>query len=144
MAWARILFSFHYSHWVLTMGKLWTWSAFIVRYPGRTIRRRIVRPGYMSTIHAHISFSSQQDHVHTIPSMSFAHFPYYHSSSSSCPLCLAPVGANHLRDQIFPCPPILHKVEQVMSTALTPFCYVIQPFSAWTSPSRFSIHFTKY
>jgi hypothetical protein len=66
------------------------------------------------------------------------------SSSSSCPLGLAPVRANHLRDQIFPCPPILRKVEQGMSTALTPFCYVIQPFSAWTSPSRFSAHFTKY
>jgi hypothetical protein len=47
------------------------------------------------------------------------------SSSSSRPIGLSPVGANHLRDQIFPRPPILRKVEQIMSTALTPFRYVI-------------------
>ena len=67
----------------------------------------------------------------------------YSSSSSSCPIGLAPVGANHLRDQILPYSSVLCKMEQLLSTALTPFCYVIQPLSAWTSSSGFPVHFRK-
>ncbi|CAF3848571.1 unnamed protein product [Rotaria magnacalcarata] len=40
------------------------------------------------------------------------------SSSSSCPLGLAPAGANHLRDQIFPCPSILRKISPACLAAV--------------------------
>ena len=66
------------------------------------------------------------------------------SSSSSCPIGLAPVGANHLRDQTLPYLSVLCKVEQFLSTALTPLCYVIQPLSTRTPSSRFAVHFGKY
>ena len=58
---------------------------------------------------------------------------------SSCPIGLSPVGANHSQDQILPCLSILRKVEQVLSTALTPFCYVVQPLATWTSSSGFPL-----
>ena len=66
--------------------------------------------------------------------------PWDSSSSSSCPIGLSPVGANHLRDQIFPRLSVLREVEQVLYIASTPFHDVVEPLSARTSSARLSIH----